>query len=292
MRCRYCGALNSETELRCGKCQRRLHLGRPAGAPDPYPVVETATAPAYDLRPAAQERQPQPRLRAVAANPQAPPVETRRRAVPMQPALFTYRQPGAVVELDTWTAPAAPPTAPVQRKRSSRRRVSEDQRAFDFTTATPVQHLPPVAHARRPRLMVAPLGLRALAAAFDAGVALAFTALFLVAVRLTLGWLPLDLLSMGYYAGAFGLIFFVYKLAYALAGRLTPGLAGARLELVGVYGQRPTLAMRLQRLFGGCISVAGGFMGLLWAVCDQETLTWHDHISNTFLTTGETAPGR
>ena len=207
----------------------------------------------------------------------------------MQPALFSYRQPGAVVELDPWTAPAAPaPPGPVQRKRSARRRGHEDQRAFDFNTAAEAAHLPPVTHARRPRLVVAPLGLRAIATAFDLGVIAALSLLFFVAVLVVRGWLPLDLKAGGYYGAAVFLIGFVYKLAYALAGRLTPGLAGAGLGLVGVYGQRPPLGMRLKRAVGGVISLASAGLGLLWAICDQETLTWHDYISNTFLTTGET----
>lgn len=288
MRCRYCGALNTETAQRCGKCHRRMLLGHPAPGPENCPVVETATAPAYHPRTEAPQRPLAARLRAVAGNPAAPPVEARRRPAPVQPALFSYRQPGSVVELDPWAPAAAPPTAPVQRKRSSRRRVSEDQRAFDFSSAAPVQHLPPVTHARPPRLLVAPLGLRALATAFDAAVALALSCVFLVAVRLTLGWLPVDLISLGYYAGAYTMIFTTYKLAYALAGRLTPGLAGAGLQLVSIYGEPPTPMMRLKRIAGGIISVASGGIGLLWAACDQETLTWHDHISNTFLTTGET----
>jgi uncharacterized RDD family membrane protein YckC len=292
MRCRYCGSNNSESALRCGKCQRRLYHGQPVAAPQTYPVVETATAPAYDLSPQSFERNPRARLQAVAGNPEAPPVEVRRRSQPGQPALFSYRQPGAVVEMDPWAGVAAQPTAPVRRKRSSRRSISENQRAFDFDAAVPVQNLPPVTHSSRPRLVVAPLGLRALATAFDVGVVFAFTIVFLLAIRLTMGAFPaVDLRSLIYFAPAPLLIMLAYKLVFAAGGRLTLGLQGAQLELIGVNGERPKLTARLKRVFAGCLSVASGAMGLLWAICDQETLTWHDHISNTFLTTGDTGGG-
>lgn len=286
MRCRYCGATNSEHSLRCSKCQRRLAQGRPVAAPDVYPVIDSATAPAYDLRPEALERNPRHNLQAVSVNPEAPPLEVRKRSKPGQPALFSFRQPNAVVEMDPWTAPPVAPPGPVQRKRSARRRVSEDQRAFDFNSATPVENLPPVAHSRRPRMSVAPLGLRALATAFDVAVVIALTGLFAIAVRFTLGWFPTDLRTLAYLAPAPVLIMLAYKLIFAVGGQLTLGLQGARLELVGVYGQRPGMGARVKRVFAGCLSVASGTMGLLWAICDQEQLTWHDHISNTFLTAG------
>jgi hypothetical protein len=34
----------------------------------------------------------------------------------------------------------------------------------------------------------------------------------------------------------------------------------------------------------GFLSLAAGGLGLLWALVDEETLTWHDHISKTFPT--------
>lgn len=271
--------------MRCSKCQRRLAHGRPVAAPDSYPVVDTATAPAYDLRPEALEHSPRTRLQAVHSNPEAPPLEIRRRGVPGQPPLFSFRQPSTVVEMDPWGAvPTAPPTAPVQKKRSIRRRTPEDQRAFDFDTAAGVEHLPPVAHSRRPRFVVAPLGLRALATAFDLAVVFILTAIFAISLRLTLGFFPTDLATLAYLAPAPVLIMLAYKLIFACGGQLTFGLQGAQLELVGIHGQRPALNLRVKRVFAGCLSVASAAMGILWAICDQEQLTWHDHISNTFLT--------
>jgi len=32
------------------------------------------------------------------------------------------------------------------------------------------------------------------------------------------------------------------------------------------------------------LSFCSGGLGLLWAVADEENLTWHDHISKTFPT--------
>jgi hypothetical protein len=38
------------------------------------------------------------------------------------------------------------------------------------------------------------------------------------------------------------------------------------------------------RMFLGFLGMASAGMGILWAMADQETLSWHDHVSQTFLT--------
>jgi uncharacterized RDD family membrane protein YckC len=62
------------------------------------------------------------------------------------------------------------------------------------------------------------------------------------------------------------------------------GLQGAHLNVVSFDGLRPTRGQRILRLFAGWLSVASAGMGMLWALTDQESLTWHDHISQTLLT--------
>jgi hypothetical protein len=54
--------------------------------------------------------------------------------------------------------------------------------------------------------------------------------------------------------------------------------------LVNFDGQKPTQRQRFQRLASGFLSLFAAGLGLLWALVDEETLTWHDHISRTFPT--------
>jgi hypothetical protein len=57
-----------------------------------------------------------------------------------------------------------------------------------------------------------------------------------------------------------------------------------QLQLVNFDGRRPERDQRLERLFASCLSVAAAFLGIIWALVDEECLTWHDHISKTFPT--------
>ena len=75
-----------------------------------------------------------------------------------------------------------------------------------------------------------------------------------------------------------------YKLLFSMANGDTPGMRWARLTLVNFDGQRPTRAQRLRRLVSAFLSFFAAGLGLLWALVDEETLTWHDHISSTFPT--------
>ena len=56
------------------------------------------------------------------------------------------------------------------------------------------------------------------------------------------------------------------------------------LRLVDFNGRPASRAQRVGRVLA---SVAGGgsfFLGFLWAVVDEEHLTWHDRMSETCLT--------
>ena len=48
--------------------------------------------------------------------------------------------------------------------------------------------------------------------------------------------------------------------------------------------QTPTRTQRFYRTASGFLSLLAAGVGLLWGLVDEETLTWHDHISKTFPT--------
>jgi uncharacterized RDD family membrane protein YckC len=75
----------------------------------------------------------------------------------------------------------------------------------------------------------------------------------------------------------------LYKLLWSLFDQVTPGLQAVGLEVVRFDGLAPTLGQRLGRVALGWLSVAGAGMGVIWAMADEDRLTWHDHISQTFL---------
>jgi hypothetical protein len=51
-------------------------------------------------------------------------------------------------------------------------------------------------------------------------------------------------------------------------------------------GRPPSRKQRLLRIAAGLLSVLPAGIGFLWALMDEEHLTFHDHISQTFTAAG------
>jgi len=80
---------------------------------------------------------------------------------------------------------------------------------------------------------------------------------------------------------------FLYRLLWCLGNGDSPGMRAMQLRLVDLDGRRPDRRQRFLRLFSGWLSVLTAGLGLFWALADEESLTWHDHISRTFPTSRE-----
>ncbi len=249
-------------------------MRRLSGPTDLPIVADSAVAKDFDWSNEPRQESRGPRLASV--NPAAG-----RKLAPMQPSLFPYREEQKLVSLAT----------PLQgRHRSSgegshrsRKRAVEGQAAFDFETPPP-QNVLSQARDKTSHLAVAPVALRTMATLFDIGLAGGLTGLFLTTIRLVLGRLPADATAYVCYGAGAALFFFLYKLLYCAHGQPTFGLQGARLRVVTFQGAKPGRQQCMIRLFAGCISVLSAGMGLLWPLADQDRLSWHDHISQTFLT--------
>jgi uncharacterized RDD family membrane protein YckC len=86
------------------------------------------------------------------------------------------------------------------------------------------------------------------------------------------------------------LVSMLYGLIWAIAGRETAGMHFADLQLITFDGFPLDARSRALRFVSTWLSFCSGGVGLLWAVADEENLTWHDHISKTFPTIRE-VPG-
>lgn len=93
--------------------------------------------------------------------------------------------------------------------------------------------------------------------------------------------------SLALLAGMLGASALFYGLLFAIAGAVTPGLRWTHLRLINFDGFPPDVRSRALRLAGCWISTLAGGLGLLWALLDEENLTWHDHMSKTFPTLRE-----
>jgi uncharacterized RDD family membrane protein YckC len=214
-----------------------------------------------------------------------------RSPITYQPSLFTSRELPLVVRFETIAPgsvqpsprkPQPQPSAPRQR----RRKVIPGQQALEFT-----HHFTQPARSSKPADGViycdSPVAIpahRAMAAALDASIVVMALAVFGIVFRLAGGAFVLNVKTAPMFMGvAVGVVIF-YRLLWCLANGDTAGQKWTRLRLVNFDGQTPTRSQRFSRTASGFLSLMAGGIGLLWALVDEETLTWHDHISKTFPT--------
>jgi uncharacterized RDD family membrane protein YckC len=232
----------------------------------------------------------------VEATPTAEPDRQPRRAA--QGVLFTAHEARQgeqfrtkVVSLDDYREAGTRPKrrAPAARNRPVGRALppldaEAQQTLFSENTDAPVISVsaPLPETGLRCDAVVAPLLQRATAAALDVAMVCLAEGLLLLALYASpasafISGRTLPGLAM------FGLFLaFGYKMIFALAECDSPGTRWTLLRVLNFDGQPPTRNERLARLAGGLLSISAAGLGLIWALVDEETLSWHDHISKTF----------
>jgi uncharacterized RDD family membrane protein YckC len=308
MQCRYCRSWNEEDERRCVRCGRRLHLAasRPMGLPgmDTMPL-STATAPALEIVP---DRDP------ILENAQAPQVapgtaHTGTGQGGYQTSLFRDASNGPKVIPIPTLSPVRGRSNPeweredrlrdesAQKLRASRppkaaaRRGahrSDSQQSLDFYGA----------HGGQPAMGTqveaviycdAPVALpahRMIAATFDAAMVLLASGLVMGIFTIAGGSVAITAGNAVFFLGMTGILAMFYRLLWCVANGDTPGMRFAGLRLVDFDGHVPDRERRGMRQIAGILSLISAGLGLVWALVDEESLTWHDHISKTFPTAG------
>jgi uncharacterized RDD family membrane protein YckC len=146
------------------------------------------------------------------------------------------------------------------------------------------QHLPPPSNVTLP---VASLESRRRALVIDA-VCLAFAyGSFLALFGSLGGHFTLSKLSAAVCAFTFAFVYVQYFGLFSVFGGNTPGMMLSGLQVASVTGDLPTPRQYLLRGLGYMLSAGSCFLGFLWAYWDEEGLTWHDRISETYLTAVE-----
>lgn len=247
-----------------------------------YQGTATAVAPALDSYPVEE--------------PSVPPLHA-----PTQASLFRDASGGRkVIPIPTLT-----PIRPVEREESSQvtrrqrqRRPSSDRARADRAGSDRQQALnfyPAAADAPMPPAVVpsiycaAPVALpthRLIAAAIDASMILLAVGVLLGVFFLSGGQIDLSRQNAPFFIGVVFLLAFFYRVLWCLGNGDTPGMRFAGLRLVDFDGRRPDRDQRGVRQLAGLLSIVSAGLGLVWALVDEENLTWHDHISKTFPTIG------
>lgn len=151
------------------------------------------------------------------------------------------------------------------------------QTRFEFTAAAPEPAALPVRAA-------APVELRLCAGLFDALLIVVAGSFFFTLFALLGGDLSFARRDLLIYLVASSVLPAGYFSLFTLFGGRTPGMQRFGLRAVGFNAQLMTAERARWRAFGYLVSLGSLFLGFFWALLDDRQLTWHDHISQTFIT--------
>lgn len=130
---------------------------------------------------------------------------------------------------------------------------------------------------------VASIDDRRLAALVDVGCLLFAYGGFLALFGSLGGQFTLSKLSAAVYTTTFAIVYLQYFSLFTIFGGTTPGMMMRGLQVVSLSGEPPTPQQMLLRSAGYILSASTFFMGFLWAMWDEDELTWHDRLSHTYL---------
>jgi uncharacterized RDD family membrane protein YckC len=255
-----------------------------------FPASKSATALAHDLgafeRPSPATPQPVTQARQQAGQPAG------------QQALFNNPNPARLVAFESLTSPRERESiraraaevsgqetlkrARVEVRRARPGKGTAGQQRLDFFGQEEIL-TPPQSHiiCDAP---VAPIALRVEAALIDGLITLFPSIIGLTLFLYEGGHLSFNKHVLPFWMLAFCTVPVLYKLVWTVAGRDSIGMSFAGLRLVDFDGNPPSSERRYQRMFGSFLSLLAAGTGLIWALVDEDSLTWHDHISGTFPT--------
>jgi uncharacterized RDD family membrane protein YckC len=131
-------------------------------------------------------------------------------------------------------------------------------------------------------IQLAPLGMRAMSAMVDtAWIGAIFTAAALV-ISMNVDSQPSMKLMEFVGVAAFITIAVLYKGIFLMFAGTTPGMRYAGISLCTFDDQRPTRDQMRRRIAAVLLSLLPVGLGLLWAIFDEDHLSWHDRISRTY----------
>ena len=105
------------------------------------------------------------------------------------------------------------------------------------------------------------------------------------------GHFTLSKLSAAVCVTTFVIVYLQYFALFTVFGGTTPGMMLRGLHVVSYSGEPPAPRQMLWRSVGYMLSVGTFFMGFLWAMWDEDELTWHDRVSRTYLSPVQTFVG-
>jgi uncharacterized RDD family membrane protein YckC len=144
-----------------------------------------------------------------------------------------------------------------------------------------------VAEQRRGLYPVASMDERRIVAMIDAACLLFAYGGFLTLFGSLGGQFTFSKMSAAVYCIAFAIVYLQYFSLFTVFGGTTPGMMLRGVQIVDFSGEPPSPRKLLLRAAGYMLSAGTFFLGFLWAMWDEDELTWHDRISHTYLSSAE-----
>lgn len=169
----------------------------------------------------------------------------------------------------------------------------EDSQFLIDVTAPVSANAEPDSHSQPPQgspglYPVAPIEERRLAGMIDVACLLFAYGAFLTLFGSLGGQFTLSKFNAAVYSIAFAIVYFQYFSLFTVFGGTTPGMMLRGLRVVDFSGEQASPRQMLLRAAGYLLSAGTFFLGFLWAMWDEDSLTWHDRLSHTYLSSADT----
>jgi uncharacterized RDD family membrane protein YckC len=198
----------------------------------------------------------------------------------------------AVALADTFTAPEEDFSFTIAIGRTANKREDDARMVIDVSLpleAKPASSADAGRMEQEPGLYpVASIEERRIAALADAACLLFAYGAFLALFGSVGGQFTLSKLSAAVCTATFALVYLQYFALFTIFGGTTPGMMLRGLQVISFSGETPTPRQMLLRSAGYVLSAGTFFMGFLWAMWDEDSLTWHDRMSRTYLCASQT----
>ena len=134
-----------------------------------------------------------------------------------------------------------------------------------------------------PEVQLAPFGWRSMATVVDGAL---IVMVFLVAAVMSASHVktlpPMKVIELASAAGLL-LVGLVYQAVFLLLAAATPGMKFAHLSLCTFDDEKPSRAQLRTRMGALLLSLLPMGLGMMWAIFDDDHLSWHDRLSRTYL---------
>jgi uncharacterized RDD family membrane protein YckC len=133
-----------------------------------------------------------------------------------------------------------------------------------------------------PRLHVASLEDRALAALVDCAFTLSAFLLFALVFAICSTTLPAGRIALIVAGVTLFVMWLIYQLLFFSLTDATPGMRYAKIALCTFNDENPSRSILRGRIAALLLSALPLGLGFLWAVFDEDALGWHDRITQTY----------